>query len=48
MHEVWSQEMQCYWMRNAPQVRLKYTCFYLCTVGIVSGLTVIGSDGEKT
>ena len=38
MHEVWSQELQCYRTRNASQVRLKYTCFYLCSVRIVSGL----------
>ena len=36
MHEVWSQELQCYRTRNASQVRLKYTCFYLCAVQIVS------------
>ena len=38
MHEVWSQELQCYRTRNASQVRLKYTFFYLCSVRIVSGL----------
>ena len=37
MHEVWSQELQCYRTRNAPLLRLKYTCFYLCSVTIVSG-----------
>ena len=54
MHEVWSQELQCYRMRNASQVRLKYMCFYLCSVRIVSCLIVkistetVHSDGEKT
>ena len=38
MHEVWSQELQCYRTRNASLVGLKYTCFYLCLVRIVSGL----------
>ena len=38
MHEVWSQELQCYRTRNASQVKMKYTCFYLCSVRIVSGL----------
>ena len=37
MHEVWSQELQCYRTRNASLLRLKYTCFYLCSVTIVSG-----------
>ena len=54
MHEVWSQELQRYRTRNASQVRLKYTCFYLCAVRIVSGLIfrisseTVRSDGEKT
>ena len=54
MHEVWSQELQCYRMRNASQVRLKYTCFYLCSVRVVSGLIfristeTVHSDWEKT
>ena len=54
MHEVWSQELQCYRMRNASQVRLKYTCFYLYSVRVVSGLIfristeTVHSDGEKT
>ena len=33
---VW-QELQCYRKRNASLLRLKYTCFYLCSVRIVSG-----------
>ena len=37
MHEVWSQELQCYRTRNPSLVGLKYTCFYLCSVRIVSG-----------
>ena len=37
MHEVWSQELQCYRTRNASLVGLKYTCFYPCSVRIVSG-----------
>ena len=37
MHEVWSQELQCYRTRNVSLLRLKYTCFYLCSVTIVSG-----------
>ena len=37
MHEVWSQELQCYRTRNVSLLRLKYTCFYLCSVEIVSG-----------
>ena len=54
MHEVWSQELQCYQKKNASQVRLKYTFFYLCLVRIVSGVifristeTVL-NNGEKT
>ena len=30
----------CYRTRNASLVRLKYTCIYLCSVRIVSGLIV--------
>ena len=54
MHQVWSQELQCYQMRNASQVRLNYTCFYLCSVRIVSGLIsriyteTVRRDREKT
>ena len=54
MHEFWSQELQCYRTRNASQVRLKYTCFYLCSVRIVSRqifsifTEIIRSDREKT
>ena len=54
MHEVWSQELQCYRTRNASQVSLKYTCFYLWSVRIVSGLIfristeTVRSDREKT
>ena len=52
--EVWSQELQCYRTRNASKVKLKYTCFYLCSVRIVSSLIfristeTVHSDGEKT
>ena len=54
MHEAWSQELQYYRTRNASQVRLKCTCFYLCSVSIVSGLIfristeTVRSDREKT
>ena len=37
MRSDWSQELQCYRTRNASLLRLKYTCFYLCSVTIVSG-----------
>ena len=29
MHEVWSQELQCYRTRNASKVRLKYAFIYV-------------------
>ena len=37
MYEVWSQELQYYRTRNASLLRLKYICFYLCSVRIVYG-----------
>ena len=37
MRSDWSQELQCYRTRNASLLRLKYTCFCLCSVRIVSG-----------
>ena len=37
MHEVWLQQLQCYRTRNVSVLRLKYTCFYLCSVRIVYG-----------
>ena len=47
MQEVWSQELQCYRRRNASQVRLKYTCLYLCSVRIVSDLRPNAATGRK-